>query len=160
MIVLRFVERVIGEGAMPHLSSFNRLRRAGWRGVALISEAIVALAAAAATVQVLPFRRAIRFGSVGLRGMIEDPQIQMLLRVERSVELASTWVPWRTVCLQKGLALQWMLRRRGVNARLHYGIGKDGAGALCAHVWVSAGGAMLIGSEQAPQFQTVAIYPL
>ncbi len=144
---------------MPHLPSFDRVKKEGWRGLALLVEASVALAAAAVVIHFLPFRRAIRFGSGGLSYVDPDPTIEMLRRIERSVDRASARVPWRTVCLQKGLALQWMLRRRGVDARLHYGIGKDDAGALCAHVWVSAGQAMLIGSEQAPQFQTVATYP-
>ena len=119
---------------MPHLSSIDRIRKAGWRSVALIAEASVALAAAAAVVQLMPFRRAMRFGSAGLPRVAPDPTIEMMRRIERSVEGAAARVPWRTVCLQKGLALQWMLRRRGIDARLHYGIGKDEVGELCAHV--------------------------
>jgi hypothetical protein len=143
--------------AMPHF--YGQVRSAGWRGVGLIAEAGLALAAAAAVVRLLPFRRAIRFGSASSPGASAAVPVEVMRRIERSVEQAAARVPWRTVCLQKGLALQWMLRRRGVDALLHYGIGKDEAGALCAHVWVSAGPVMLIGSEQAPQFRTVAIYP-
>ena len=143
--------------AMPYF--LERVRRIGWRGTVLIAEASLALAAAAAVLHLLPFRRAIRFGSGVLPRIGVEPALETLRRIERSVEQAAALVPWRTVCLQKGLALQWMLRRRGVDARLHYGIGKDEAGALCAHVWVSAGQTMLIGSEQAPLFRTVATYP-
>jgi hypothetical protein len=144
---------------MPHFFGFERVRKIGWRGIALVVEASLALAAAAAVVHLVPFRRAIRFGSGALPVVGAEPAVDILRRIERSVEQAAARVPWRTVCLQKGLALQWMLRRRGVDARLHYGIGKDETGALCAHVWVSAGQTMLIGGEQAPQFRTVAIYP-
>ncbi len=142
---------------MPHF--FERARKIGWRGIALVVEASLALAAAAAVVHLVPFRRAIRFGSGALPDVGTYPEVEMLRRIERGVQQAAAKVPWRTVCLQKGLALQWMLRRRGVDARLHYGIGKDEIGALCAHVWVSAGETKLIGSEQAPQFRTVAIFP-
>jgi hypothetical protein len=154
---LRFVERLIGKAAMPLLLSVERVRKAGWGGIALLLEASLVLAAASAILHLLPFRRAIRFGSGGVPDLV-DPPID-LRRVERSVERAARIVPWRTVCLQKGVALQWMLRRRGVDARLHYGIGKDERGALRAHVWVTAGQAMLIGSAEAPLYQTVATYP-
>jgi hypothetical protein len=144
---------------MPHYSSVEHVKNEAWRGMALLAEASLALASAALVIHLLPFRRAIRFGSGGLSHSDHEASIKKLRRFERSVERAAALVPWRTVCLQKGLALQWMLRRRGIDARLHYGIGKDDVGALCAHVWVSAGAAMLIGSEQAPHFQTVATYP-
>ena len=139
--------------------SFERVRRAGWSGIALRVEAAAALAAAAAVLHLVPFRRAIRFGSGGSADAGAEPEIERLRRIEHSVESAAARVPWRTVCLQKGLALQWMLRRRGIDARLHYGVGKDEAGALCAHVWVSAGQTMLIGREAAPQFRAVATFP-
>jgi len=45
----------------------------------------------------------------------------------------------------------------GSDARLHYGLGKEGVGALRPDGWASAGEAMLIGIEQAP-LQTVASY--
>jgi hypothetical protein len=142
---------------MPH--SIDRMRRLGWRGMALVAEAGAVLAVAAAAVHLMPFRHAIRFGSGGSPDPGATLHMDELRRIERSVDQAAARVPWRTVCLQKGLALQWMLRRRGIDARLHYGIGKDEAGALCAHVWVSAGPTLLIGSEQAPRFRTVATYP-
>jgi len=144
---------------MPHFPSIERVRRAGWREVVLVAEAGAALALAAAVLHLLPFRRAIRFASGGSPGSGAGLEPDMLRRIERSVERAARRVPWRTVCLQKGLALQWMLRRRGVDARLHYGIGKDDAGALCAHVWVSAGETLLTGGEQVPQVRMVATYP-
>jgi hypothetical protein len=144
---------------MPYFLSVERVRKAGWSGVALLVEASAALATAAAVLHLVPFRRAIRFGSGGSPDLTAELAVDELRRIERSVEQAARRVPWRTVCLQKGLALQWMLRRRGADARLHYGIGKDEAGELRAHVWVTAGPVMLIGSEQAPQFRTVATYP-
>jgi len=144
---------------MAHFLSFERVRRIGWGRIALVVEASAILAAAAAVIHLMPFRRAIRFGSGGSPDPDHEVEVELLRRIERSVERAAARVPWRTVCLQKGLALQWMLRRRGIDARLHYGIGKDEAGAMCAHVWVSAGQTMLIGREQAPQFRSVATYP-
>jgi hypothetical protein len=35
-----------------------------------------------------------------------------------------TICPWTPVCIQRGLAAQWMLRRRGIDARLHLRTGR------------------------------------
>jgi hypothetical protein len=79
--------------------------------------------------------------------------------VRWAVETAARNVPWRAMCIQEGLALQRMLRRRGIDARLHYGIAKDQTGELQAHVWVAAGGSVVIGGSEAPRFKCVATYP-
>jgi hypothetical protein len=50
-----------------------------------------------------------------------------------------------------------MLRRRGFDARLHYGIAN--AGGLKAHVWVSVDGKIVIGGGPAPDYKCVAVYP-
>lgn len=49
-----------------------------------------------------------------------------------------------------------MLRRRGVDAVLHYGIAREEAGELQAHVWVAAGDAIVVGGAEAPNFKCVA----
>jgi hypothetical protein len=53
-----------------------------------------------------------------------------------------------------------MLRRRGVDARLHYGA-RQGVGnkLLEAHVWVSVAGEIVIGAEEASRFALLATYP-
>ena len=79
--------------------------------------------------------------------------------VRWAVEAAARNVPWRAMCIQKGLALQWMLRRRGIDARLHYGIARDEVGELQAHVWVAAGNSVVIGGAEAPRFKCVATFP-
>ena len=68
-------------------------------------------------------------------------------------------VPFRALCFEQGLALQRMLRRRGVDARLHYGIGKNEANRIEAHVWINVGDRVVIGEQGLGQFQTVAIFP-
>lgn len=121
----------------------------------LLIEAVLQLLRAWAAIRFLPFRRAVTSGSAPLAGMSGATVDQ----VAWAVTAASAHVPWRTVCFQQGLALQRMLRRRGFDARLHYGIGHTDAGDLQAHVWVSVDDRFVIGGEQAPGFKCVAIYP-
>jgi hypothetical protein len=66
-------------------------------------------------------------------------------------------VPWKAVCFQNALAMQSMLRRRGVASVLHYGIGREDG--LKAHVWLSVGGEIVIGGDEAPRFVEVAAFP-
>lgn len=142
---------------MSKRSLGSRWARLGRRRQALLAEAVLAVAAASASVRLRAFKRAIRMGSLPLTerptagGITED--------VRWAVEAAARNVPWRAMCIQQGLALQWMLRRRGVDARLHYGIAKDEGGELEAHVWVAAGGSVVIGGAEAPRFKCVATFP-
>jgi hypothetical protein len=80
--------------------------------------------------------------------------------VVSAIETAARRLPWRVVCIQKGIAAQRMLRRRGLDAVLHYGIGNDrDRDRLDAHVWVSVDGAPVIGGEEARAFAPVAAFP-
>jgi hypothetical protein len=53
-----------------------------------------------------------------------------------------------------------MLRRRGVDAILHYGVKlPKPSGELLAHVWVSVDGRVLLGAPQHEEYTKVASYP-
>jgi len=72
---------------------------------------------------------------------------------------ASRRLPWHTVCFHEGLAAHWMLRRRGLPSRLHYGIRQQGD-RLTAHVWVDVAGSAVIGEEKpGTAHSRVAVYP-
>ena len=120
----------------------------------LLAEAVIELLQAWAVVRFLPFRRAVAFGSTPLA---EATSGVSGAQPAWAVSAASAHTPWRSVCFEQGLALQRMLRRRGVDARLHYGIGN--AGELKAHVWVTVDGKIVIGGGPAPEYNCVAIYP-
>jgi hypothetical protein len=68
-------------------------------------------------------------------------------------------VPWKAVCFQRGLALHWMLRRRGIASVLHYGIAQGNDRGLRAHVWISADGRVVLGGAEAAEFTCVASFP-
>lgn len=99
------------------------------------------LTAASASVALLPFRKAIRFGCVrpGRVSLAVDDCIW-------AVETAARRLPWRTMCIEQGLAAQRMLRRAGIDAVLHYGARQGGE--LESHVWVSVGGQPVLGADE------------
>lgn len=140
---------------MTSAGPFVRLRRlSGQRRRALIRAAWM-LTAASAAVAVMPFRRAIRLGCVRLgRGSVSPEDCVW------AVEAAARRLPWRTMCIEKGLAVQRMLRAVGVAAILHYGARHHrDTGRLEAHVWVTVDGHTVIGGEDAGGFREIATFP-
>ena len=120
-----------------------------------VAEAAAALAAAALATRLLSFDRTIRIGARSLSTPREgDGKIE-----SRIVDALANRAPFRAVCLQRGLALQWLLRRRGVDAVLHYGIRLDPGDGPQAHVWVSVGDEVVNGAPQHLHYTQVARYP-
>ena len=136
------------------ISRWARLSR---RRKALLVEGLMAVVATSAATRFGAFKRAIRMGAVPLTGPSASGDVTQ--DVLWAVETAARVAPWRAMCIQKGLAVQWMLRRRGVDARLHYGIARDEIGELQAHVWVVAADSVVMGAADAPRFTCVAMFP-
>jgi hypothetical protein len=137
---------------------FERFRHLGRERQSLLIEAVCELALASASVAMLPFRRAIVRGSVPLPPALRRPAT--IETIVWAVEAAARRLPWRTVCIEQSLAAQRMLRRRGIDARLHYGARNDhSAGRIEAHVWVTVDEVPVIGASEAAQFAAIATYP-
>jgi hypothetical protein len=133
-----------------------RLRRLSGERRRLLLRAIILLGVASAAVALIPFRRAILFGTVPVRPR-QSPCFDDIIW---SVEAASRRLPWRTMCIEKGLVVQRMLRLAGVDAVLHYGARHHpDTSRLEAHVWVTVDGRAVIGGTEAAEFAPVATYP-
>jgi hypothetical protein len=123
----------------------------------MLAEALAALALASLAIALLPFRKVADAASAPVRKAV-PADAQTVRRVRSAVRAWARRVPWRTVCFQKGLALHWMLRRRGIGSVLLYGARRDGEG-LAAHVWVDVDGETVIGGDEAPNFTCLARFP-
>lgn len=136
-----------------------RRRPLGRANRRLLAEALPALALASLAVKLAPFRRVAAWA----RGRERKAAVAMdqatLRKARWAVEAWARRVPWRAVCFQKGLALHWMLRRRGVASVLHYGVAQEAGTVLKAHVWVSVGGIPVIGGEESGGFACLATFP-
>ena len=140
---------------MSRAGSVARLRRLDWRQRRLLLRTLVLLAVASAEVAFLPFRIAIRFGSRGFgrQQWSADDCVW-------TVEAAARRLPWRTMCIEKGLVAQRLLRSSGIDAVLHYGARHHPeSGKLEAHVWVTVEGRAVIGGAEAGDFALIASYP-
>ena len=141
------------------LLRFGRLSGSNRR---VLAEALLSLTAASLAIRLLPFRRvAARMGGRALDA--KGPETGEAARAANQCGWAvRAWadrVPWRAVCFQRGLALHWMLRRRGIASVLHYGVAQSAAEGLRAHVWVSANGRLVMGGEEAPNYACLATFP-
>jgi hypothetical protein len=141
---------------MMNAGPFIRFRQLSRGKRRLLLRGTFILSAASAAVALLPFRKAVRFGSVplGPRSAVSIEEIVW------AVETAARRLPWRTMCIEKGLTAQRMLRWSGIEAVLHYGARHHpDSRKLEAHVWVTVDDQNVIGGEEAPNFAPIATYP-
>lgn len=129
-----------------------------WPDRLLLVEALAILAAASLAIRLLPFRR-VAAAAARERPLSAAADGRLLARVRWSVDAWGRRVPWRAVCFQRGLAVHWMLRRRGIASVLHYGAARLPDEGLSAHVWVSVGSRIVTGGGEAPRFARLASFP-
>ena len=85
------------------------------------------------------------------------PQRRLPRRMARVVQRVARHVPFPAVCLPQAMALQWMLRRRGVESRLVFGARRKAQSTeLDFHAWLTVGGECVIGGDE---IGTYAVLP-
>ncbi len=135
-----------------------RLHRIGATDWLLLLEALPTLAWASLAIAILPFRRVAATAALPRREQSRANRATAR-KIVWAVDAWARRVPWRAVCFQRGLAVHRMLRRRGYNSVLHYGVAQAEPTGLAAHVWVSIAGQAVIGGEEAPKFACLATFP-
>lgn len=159
LVCLRNRKSCIGTRIMATSHLLLRLSRLTPCRMALLAEAFLMLGLASAAIRLLPFRRVAQAASVGRRNPYGGEQAQTIEQVRRAVQGWASRVPWRAVCIQNGLAVHLMLRRRGVASVLHYGVAQRRVDGIAAHVWVSVGARDVIGGNEAHRFTCLASFP-
>ncbi|MGZ9098410.1 MAG: lasso peptide biosynthesis B2 protein [Brevundimonas sp.] len=140
------------------MSGVTAWKRLSGHERAALAEAVLQLGLARARVALRPFRDVARAASRTPAGPHGDSASARRL-VAWAVTAAARRAPWRAKCLEQGLAAQAMLRRRGVEAVLHYGLKRGEIGDLDAHVWVTAGGCDVVGGALATGYVEMARFP-
>jgi hypothetical protein len=138
----------------------RRLKQLPWQDRLLLVETAVTLAATSFAIRVLPFRKVMGVVKARDRHDHLTPAAKPTIsRVRWAIEACARLVPWKTVCFQKGLAMQWMLQRRRLPSLLHYGVAQDDARGLRAHVWLTYEGEGIIGADEAEGYVCLATFP-
>jgi len=122
----------------------------------LLLEAAVGLMSAKIALHVIPFRRVVRLVNRVQRNAPPFSAADVIIAASvAAVNTASRRLPWRTVCIDRGLTLHVLLRARGIRSVLNYGVRRSRGGALEAHVWITVDEVALIGGQEAEGFARV-----
>jgi hypothetical protein len=146
---------------LPMMDVLRKFGRLSWRDRLLLVEATFWLAIATFTVAVLPLRA---FGGLAA---VPDPQREKPQQTGAQIGREVCWaivacarrLPWRTGCLQRGIAAQIMLKRRGIPSVLHFDEAPRDGHALAAHIWTRDLNLHLINDEIDPHFAPLAPFP-
>src|SRR5262245_42951525 len=129
-------------GAM--VRKLRTLNSMSWADRGLVAEAAVMLAAARATLAILPFRWFEPWLSLNRAG--DAPSNPLLVRRVRSaVNIAARNLPLKVVCLPQAMAAKVMLARRATRSSLWIGTTRADDGELILHAWLEAGGMIVTG---------------
>lgn len=131
----------------------------GVSGTVLLVQTFCLLLAARLALAWVPVRRVVAWKQRPMRRESRPAQdlARDLQQVRRAVLVVSRYGPVRFVCFPQCLAASELLRARGIESRLHYGVARADD-KLVTHTWLEAGGEVVIGGEVASEFSTLAVY--
>ena len=137
---------------------FCRISRSRKR---LLCEALIALAIARIAMALLPFRRiAAWMGTPGAAtpATATVEEISIAKEIGWAVGVVARRVPWDGRCLAQALAGTGMLRHRGLEGTVSFGVCRDGITELNAHAWLRFGSCMVTGGLGHQRFNTFTTF--
>jgi hypothetical protein len=144
-----------GVGGRPVTVTSHPLRR-----LPLLLQAWCLLFAAKIALRLIPVKRIVAWKQRPVRNLrqcsAEAVRVQAEL-VRWAVLACVRRSPISFVCFPQCLAGCALLRQRGIESRLHYGV-TIVEGRLLTHTWLEAGGVVILGGEVADAFSTLAVY--
>jgi hypothetical protein len=149
----------------PKPAKLVRFARLGVHRIALLAEAVAALAVARIIVVASsPAHVARRFGQPLAQGTDLPGEACGADDAKRATDIgwaircAAANVPFRALCVEQGLAARVLLDRHAIPATVHYGIAPAAGGSdgLRAHVWTHAAGEEITGCPPQPAFREIA----
>ena len=135
------------------LQRYAQLQRSRKR---LLWEALGALALARLAMACLPFRRiAAWLGTAGEESPFTATEEQILRAKEVgwAVSTLAKHVPWDSRCLAQALAASGMLRRRGFEGTVSFGVDRKDSKPFTAHAWLRFGPVMVTGEAGHEQYK-------
>lgn len=127
----------------------------------LLWEALYYLVVARIAIACLPFRRIAAW--LGIRGA-ESPrtatpeEIRTAEEVGWAVGVLSKRVPWDGRCFAQALAATAMLRRRGLEGTVSFGVRKGESHGFEAHAWLRVGSYIVTGASGHESFNTFTTF--
>jgi hypothetical protein len=86
------------------------------------------------------------------QGAALDPRVRTISHV---VDYVSRFLPVRSVCFHRAIAVDRMLSRRRLPRIMHYGVQREN-NELKAHVWITSSGFGVIGTAESREYTEIA----
>ncbi len=137
-------------------NEWMRLARLPRARKALLAEALAALGFARLAMAFLPFRRiAAWLGVPGGESPAEASagETRMAGEIGWAVGVLGRRLPWDGRCLAQALAATWMLRRRGLEGAVSFGVRPGQRTGFEAHAWLRVGSSVVTGGAGHQSFQ-------
>ena len=127
----------------------------------LLCEALVSLAVARLAIVCLPFRTiAAWMGTSGAQSpaSASPEETSSAQQIGWAVGALGRRVPWDGRCFAQALAAIYMLRRRGLEGTISFGVQHGSSAGIEAHAWVRLGSSVVAGESGYEQFRTLATF--
>jgi hypothetical protein len=134
---------------------WNRWRTLPGKKRWLLLEAFATLLAARCALALLPVRWIFRWLESPLRNADASTASDIAERVRWAVLTVARYGPLSFVCFPQALAAHAMLRRRGIQSIMHYGVRRSADRRMRAHTWLEVDHRMLLGGESALLFAPI-----
>jgi hypothetical protein len=130
-------------------------RRRGWKQWLLAAEALLLLTIFRIALATLPLRWILRMTTRGIVAESQEHDETIALEVRWAVEAVVRHAPLKFVCFPQALAGYTMLRWRGVQSEIVYGVMRSASGELLTHTWLDVGEKTVLGGKGAGEFTAV-----
>lgn len=129
----------------------------------LLYEALLALLIARGAMAFLPFRRIAHWlGTPGAASpaVAAPDEIRMAQEVSWAVGVIARRVPWDGRCLAQALAAMGMLRHRGLEGTVSFGVceGQGESAGFDAHAWLRLGSCVVTGGPDIQRFKVITTF--
>jgi hypothetical protein len=121
----------------------------------LFLRAVWWLLVARVMLSVVPFDRLISRLSSTDWAIQSPPDRDFLERIGFAVAAAAANVPWRSDCFPQTIAAHKLLRRAGIASIIHFGVEREGEGALNGHAWLTCGDTVVTGDGELERYTEI-----
>jgi len=142
-------------------NDLNRAARLPGSRKRLLGEALIALLIARGAMFFLPFHRiAAWLGTPGAESSAKATaeEIQTAQEVSWAIGVVARRVPWDGRCLAQALAALGMLRRRGLEGTVSFGVCRGESAGFNAHAWLRLGSCMVTGGPGHQRFKAFTTF--
>lgn len=100
---------------------------------------------------------------MGVRGgssleIISAIDLEKAIYITHIVKTTCSYTKWESKCMVQALVSKWILKRRGIDSTIYFGVKKDEEGMLKAHAWLRVGDKILTGIHGHKTFKIVNQY--